>query len=267
VPATSNATTAVNFAAATSLAMELDFSGVQPQHFGAPRARSTPFQVGSFEGDVSRGASCNCSSITLIPHCNGTHTESVGHLTTGFMPLHEFVPMEPIPALLLTVDVISAADTTEDSLPVPMKGDRLITREAVLKQWPAGQRIAPRALLLRTGAGASATSAQPDANPPYLTRQAASEIVQRGIEHLVVDLPSVDRSSDEGKLTAHRIFFGLPAGSTDAQQATRGQCTITELAQFPSRVPDGPCALQLQIPSFTGDAVPSRPLHIPLVST
>ena len=91
---------AVNFATATSLAMELDFDGAQPQHFGAPPARSATFRVGSFEGDVTRGASCNCNSITLIPHCNGTHTESVGHLTTGFRPLHQFVPIEPIPALL-----------------------------------------------------------------------------------------------------------------------------------------------------------------------
>jgi arylformamidase len=263
VPA-SNADIAVDFAAATSLAMELDFNGTQPQHFGAPPASSTPFQVDGFEGDVARGASCNCRSITLIPHCNGTHTESVGHLTTGFRPLHEFVPMEPITALLLTVDVVSAAHTTEDSLPPPRQGDRLITREAMLQRWPADMPFTPRALLLRTS-GAAGDSTQA-ANPPYLTRQAAGELVQRGIEHLVVDLPSVDRTSDEGKLTAHRIFFGLPAGATDARQAARGQCTITELAQFPSRLKDGSCALQLQMPAFTGDAVPSRPIHLPLVA-
>ena len=258
MPATNYSATAVNFAAATSLAMELDFEGAQPQHFGAPPARSTPFRVGSFEGDVTRGASCNCSSITLIPHCNGTHTESVGHLTTGFRPLHQFVPIEPIPALLLTVELVSAADTAEDSVPAPQEGDRLVTREELLRGWPASQ-FAPRALLVRT------TALTPsDVNPPYLTRQAMNEIVQRGIEHLVVNLPSVDRTSDEGKLTAHRIFFGLPVGATDAALATRGHCTITELAQFPSQLKDGPCALQLQIPAFTGDAVPSRPVHLAL---
>jgi kynurenine formamidase len=258
----------VNFAAATSLAMELDFNGAQPQHFGAPPASSTPFRLGSFEGDVARGASCNCSSITLIPHCNGTHTEGVGHLTTGFRPLHEFVPIEPMPALLLTVAVVSATDTSEDSLPLPQTGDRLVTRAALLQQWPATLPLAPRALLLRTTdatTGPGQANSTP-ANPPYLTRQAASELVQRGIEHLVVNLPSVDRSSDQGKLTAHRIFFGLPAGATNARLATRAQCTITELAQFPARVADGPCALQLQVPAFTGDAVPSRPVHLPLVS-
>lgn len=266
MPAASNAATAVNFTEATSLAMELDFSGAQPQYFGAPRARSQPFISGSFEGDVARGASCNCSSITLIPHCNGTHTEGVGHLTMGFRPLHEFVPLAPIPALLLTVDVISAEDSIEDSLPAPQKGDCLITRQSILQRWPASLPIAPRALLLRSATAADIVAVQYAANPPYLTRQAACEIVERGIEHLVVDLPSVDRSSDQGKLTAHRIFFGLPAGATDARQATRANCTITELAQFPAHIPDGPCALQLQMPAFTGDAVPSRPIYLPLVT-
>ena len=256
---------AVDFAAATSLALELDFEGAQPQHFGAPPAHSTPFRIGDFEGEVARGASCNCRSITLIPHCNGTHTESVGHLTTGFRPLHEFVPMGPIPALLLSVEVVHAADTDEDTHPAPQAGDRLVTREALLRHWPMALAFAPRALLVRTtGLPGSVSS---DTNPPYLTRQAATEIVERGIEHLVLDLPSADRSSDDGRLTAHRIFFGLKAGLTDARLAARPQCTITELARFPARVKDGPCALQLQIPAFTGDAVPSRPVHLPLAST
>ncbi|MEO8307228.1 MAG: cyclase family protein [Pseudomonadota bacterium] len=265
MPEASNAGPAVNFSAATSLAMELNFNGAQPQHFGAPAASATAFCSGDFEGDVRRGASCNCSSITLIPHCNGTHTESVGHLTAGFRPLHEFVPLAPIPALLLSVDVVSAAATAEDSVPAPHQGDSLITREGLLKHWPAGMPITPRALLLRTRSnGEHATQS---ANPPYLTRQAASEMVERGIEHLVVDLPSVDRTSDTGKLTAHRVFFGLPPGSTDARVATRAHCTITELAQFPTTLKDGPCALQLQFPAFTGDAVPSRPVHLPLATT
>jgi kynurenine formamidase len=170
--------------------------------------------------------------------------------------------------LLLTIELVSAADTTEASVPAPQKGDRLVTREALLRAWPA--TLAPRALLLRTAIAGSmsgtATTSPADANPPYLTSQAASEMVRRGIEHLVVDLPSIDRTSDEGKLTAHRIFFGLPVGVTDATLATRGHCTITELAQFPSQVKDGPCALQLQIPAFTGDAVPSRPVHLALVT-
>jgi arylformamidase len=256
----------VDFRAAVSLALPLNFDGPQPQHFGAPLASSTALQIGTFEGDVARGASCNCHSLTLIPHCNGTHTESVSHLTLQQRPLHEFVPVAPLHALLLTVEPQDAAMTDEDSDPKPQAGDRLITRAGLLAAWQrcfgdAEPRAAaaPTALLLRTRAVSDGS------NPPYLTRQLMNEIVARGIRHLVVDLPSVDRTEDEGYLTAHRIFFGLPAGSIDHAQATRADCTITELAHFPASLRDGPCAVQLQLPAFSGDAVPSRPLYLPLV--
>jgi hypothetical protein len=248
----------VRFADATALALELDFDGVQPRHFGAPAAYSAPFRSGSFNGEVARGASCNCRSITLIPHCNGTHTEGVGHLTLSGIPLHRYVPAGPVPALLLSVPPVAAAGGGEDSDPPPRHGDLLVTREALLRAWPVRLPFVPRALLLRTGGARGADV------PPYLSRQAAEEIVHRGIEHLVLDLPSADRSEDEGRLTAHRIFFGLPAGSVQRTEATRPLCTITEMAHFPPSLPDGPCALQLQLPAFTGDAVPSRPLHLPL---
>lgn len=248
----------VDFGAATSLALALDFHASHPRHFGAPAATSQPFRVEGFEGAVASGASCNCERITLIPHCNGTHTESASHLTVQQRPLHDILPLAPIPALLLTVQARSQAETSEDSLPAARRGDRLITRDALLHAWHFNSQ-APMALLLRTGTDWN------DAAPPYFSRQLMEELVTRGIEHLVTDLPSVDRLQDEGHLTAHRIFFGLPDRSTDLGQASRAQCTITELATFPARLADGPCAVQLQIPAFSGDAVPCRPLHLPLV--
>jgi hypothetical protein len=142
----------------------------------------------------------------------------------------------------------------------PQGADQLITRGALIKAW-RDVTPTPRALLLRTG------THWDDAAPPFLSQQFVRELVVRGIEHLVTDLPSVDRLADDGQLTAHRIFFGLPAGSTDLTAAARAQCTITELATFPAHLADGPCALQLQIPMFSGDAVPSRPLHLPYLAS
>jgi arylformamidase len=247
---------AVDFDAATSLALALDFSQEHPRHFGAPPATSTAFRSGSFEGAVALGSSCNCQRITLVPHCNGTHTESASHLTIQQRPLQAIVPAGPMTALLLTVPPQPHAETSEDSLPTPQGTDRLITRAGLLDAWhDAGYK--PRALLLRTGTSWN------DAAPPFLSRQLAQELATRGIEHLVTDLPSVDRLEDDGHLTAHRIFFGLPARCTDLALASRSQCTITELAAFPPDLPDGPCAVQLQLPAFSGDAVPSRPLHLP----
>jgi kynurenine formamidase len=252
-------TLAVDFNAATSLALTLDFTAAHPRHFGAPPATSSPFRTGAFEGAVERGSSCNCQRISLIPHCNGTHTESASHLTVQQLLLHEIVPVGPIPALLVTVPPRDSASTPEDSSPAPRGGDRLITSAGLRNAWRETAR-APRALLLRTG------THWDDPAPPFLSRQLAEELVARGIEHLITDLPSVDRLEDEGHLTAHRIFFGLPPRSSDLAKASRAQCTITELAEFPDALADGPCAVQLQIPSFSGDAVPSRPLHLPYLS-
>lgn len=252
---------AVDFAAATSLAQALDFDAAHPTHFGAPQARSTAFRAGAFEGDVARGGSCNCRSICLIPHCNGTHTESACHLTVEQRPLQEILPVAPVPALLLTALPVAAAESDEDSLPAPAAGDRLITRAAVLAAWQRHKDAAPRAVLLRTGTDWRDTA------PPFLSRQLAAELVTRGILHLVTDLPSVDRIADEGRLTAHRIFFGLPADSTRLADARRPGATITELAAFPEALADGPCAVQIQIPAWSGDAVPSRPLYLPLVAS
>jgi arylformamidase len=259
VPGGSDAIPAVDFAAATSLALPLDFDAPHPRHFGAPPAYSQAFRAGSFEGQVARGASCNCRSVTLIPHCNGTHTESASHLTLEQQPLHAFLPTAPLPALLLTL-LPAAAGSGEDSLPAPLAGDRLITRAALRAAWDL-HGTQPRVLLLRTGTDWR------DAAPPFLSQQCAAEIVARGVEHLVCDLPSVDRLQDEGRLTAHRIFFGLPAGSTRLAEAARPLVTITELAHFPATLVDGPCAVQLQIPAWSGDAVPSRPLHLPLAAS
>jgi arylformamidase len=250
---------AVDFSRAVPLALQLDFNAAHPRHFGAPAASSEPLRAGAFEGDVARGASCNCRSVTLVPHCNGTHTESASHLTLQQRPLHEFLPTAPVPALLLTVAPVAAAGSGEDSHPAPGPGDRLITRIGLLSAWVHHPAAAPRALLLRTG------TAWSDVAPPYLSRQCAAELVVRGIEHLITDLPSVDRLQDEGRLTAHRLFFGLPPGSTALADASRPAATITELATFPADLADGPCAVQIQIPAWSGDAVPSRPLYLPLV--
>lgn len=248
-----------DFAGATSLALQLDFAAPHPRHFGAPAAEMQPLRLGDFEGEVVRGSSCNCSRITLVPHCNGTHTESVSHLTVQQVPLQRFVPLSPLPALLLTVAPVAAASSDEDSDPLPQPQDPILTRAALLRAWESFTVPGFKALLLRTNADCGTD------NPPYLSRQLVQELVARGVEHLVVDLPSVDRSRDEGRLTAHRLFFGLPPHSVDRAQALRAQCTITELAHFPAALADGPCALQLQLAPFSGDAVPSRPLHIPLV--
>ncbi|MGH8323766.1 MAG: cyclase family protein, partial [Steroidobacteraceae bacterium] len=148
-------------------------------------------------------------------------------------------------------------------------GDLLITRRALERSWlKVAAPFEPRAVVIRTLPNRTGKRHQDysNATPPYLSREAAELLIERGIEHMVVDLPSIDRSHDEGRLTAHRIFFGLPRASVTLAQATRARATITELAYIPDTALDGAYLLELQVPALGGDAVPSRPLLYPLLS-
>jgi hypothetical protein len=251
-----------------SLAIALDFSPAQPRHFGAPAASSEPFSVPGFTGSVATGASCNCRTLCLIPHCNGTHTECVGHLTIETVEAYRVTPIGLIPALVISLAPVEVADlSAESTLPPPQPGDRLITRRALANAWPPALPFEPSALVIRTLPNKPDKQHQDYTNltPPYLSREAAALLVERQIEHLIVDLPSIDRAHDEGRLTAHRVFFGLPPDSITLAQAARARSTVTELAYVPDRVLDGPYLLELQVPALGGDAVPSRPLLYPLL--
>lgn len=258
----------VDLARPVSLALTLDFDGPQPRHFGAPRASAQPFEAAGFSGAVVSGASCNCEAITLIPHCQGTHTECVGHLTRETLDAHRVVPAGLLPAVLLSVAPATAALCGESTDPAPAAADLLISAQAIKDAWPAAVPFAPRALIIRTLPNTADKAARDYtlASPPYLSRQAAQLLVTRGIAHLIVDVPSLDRTHDQGRLTAHRIFFGLPPGSAQLSRAARPDATVTEFAFVPDQLRDGAYLLQLQVPALAGDAVPSRPLLYPLLT-
>lgn len=244
-----------------AIAIEQDFS-TQPRHFGAPDALMRPWSVPGFSGSVSQGASCNCSVLTLIPHCNGTHTECVGHLTSDRVDAHRVIPPGLLPAVLVSVEPAEAPQSGESSDPTPQAGDLLVTAHALQARWPGEAPFQPRALIVRTLPNGVDKKQRDytDLTPPYLSREAARWLVEREIEHLVVDLPSIDRAHDEGRLTAHRVFFGLPPGSRALRAAVRPRATVTELGYIPEAIDDGAYLLQIQAPALAGDAVPSKPV-------
>lgn len=248
------------------LAIPLRFDGPQPRFFGAPRARAEVLEAEGFTGDTRRGGSCNVEYYHLIPHCNGTHTESLGHI------VDEPVPVGACARGLLRAGLISVAplpaDAAGDSrLPESRPADHLISR-AVLA--PALELLPPgfeEALVLRTLPNAADKRTREyrfENPPPYFTPEAMELLVARGVHHLLVDLPSLDRMDDGGRLTAHRVFWGLPAGSRRAARARRPEATVTEMIYVPDAVADGPYLLSLQLPAFMSDAAPSRPLLYPL---
>jgi arylformamidase len=256
----------VDLANPHDLAIGVDFDGGGPRWFDSPRSHSEPLASGSFVGQVRRGGSCNCSTISLTPHCDGTHTESAGHITREPFDVRRVVPAGLLPALLVSVTPTPADAHGEGSRPPPITGDLLITRAALAASWPATLPYAPVALIVRTLPNPPSKRARDyrAAPAPFLSLPAAALLVERGIEHLVLDVPSADRASDQGLLCAHREFFGLAAGESARAAVRRPQCTITELAYIDDSVSDGACLLSLQFPALAGDALPSRPLIYPV---
>ncbi len=256
-----------DFAQPLSIAIPLDFNGPQPSFYDAPAATARPYRESGFIGDTRAGGSCNCEQLTLVPHCNGTHTECLGHVTDDRVAVTDRVRGEIVLALLVSLHPVAATHSSEDSDPPPTPEDLLLTAESIAKACAAHPGPAPRAMVLRTLPSnvTRLTHAYRGGAPaPYLSRQAASWLVGQGIEHLVLDLPSADRADDHGRLTAHRLFFGLPPGGRQARAATRPQASITELAWIAPTIRDGWYLLDLQIPAFLADAAPSRPLLYPV---
>jgi arylformamidase len=255
-----------DLAAGASLARVLDFKGPQLRCFGAPAAISKALQTADFTGRVDRGGTCNASVITLTPHANGTHTECVGHLTAQPVDVYKVIPQRLLIATLVSVEPELAADSEEASSPQPQATDLLITRASIERAWPTPSvpRLSGRSAVIRTLPNSLDKYVDDSASAPFLSREAAAWLVARGIEHLVLDVPSADRSSDGGEMTAHRIFFGLPPASAALAEAQRRDCTITELAFVSDTVADGWYFLSLQTPAIAGDAIPSRPVLYPL---
>lgn len=103
-----------------------------------------------------------------------------------------------------------------------------------------------------------------ESNPPYFTPQATQYLREKSFKHLLVDLPSVDREHDEGKLPAHRAFWGTENVFLDQETNMLLETkTITELIYVPPHIEDGYYYLNLQISPFDCDAAPSRPVLIP----
>ena len=92
-----------------------------------------------------------------------------------------------------------------------------------------------------------------NSNPPYLLEEAAIYLRQKGIKHLLIDLPSVDKEKDDGQLLAHHAFWNV-------NDKIRLDATITEFIYVPNKVKDGPYLLNIQIAPFENDASPSKPI-------
>ena len=235
------------------LSLALDLHGAQPNAYGAPPAKARPYSGEGFTLDTREGGSCNCEVIEFIPHRNGTHTESVGHLTGERFPLSSILP-EPF----LACSVIS----------VEPQG-RMIRPETIEQIMAGLDPDFHEALVVRTlpNAADKATRRWEDETTPYFTPEAMGVVRGMGVDHLLVDLPSIDPLSDGGRLAAHRVFWEIAPGSREVPAGAARRRTVTEMILVPDHVTDGRYLLTIQVPRLVSDAAPSRPILFVLDET
>lgn len=205
-----------------------------------------PVRFAEWIGSVDKGASTNFNNIFFNPHGHGTHTECLGHITKNFYSINQCLKEFFFLAELVSIQ------------PEVQGDDLVITKGQMEHALNAKQ---PEAIIIRTlpNLVEKKSLKYSNTNPPYLTEEAARLICESGIRHLLIDLPSVDRENDEGKLLAHKAFWNVKDVenlNTDA----RLDCTITEMIFVADEVPDGSYLLNLQIASFENDASPSKPV-------
>ncbi len=244
------------------IAIPLNFKGAQPNAFGVEKAASKPCETENFVGDTRRGGSCNFEQITIIPHCNGTHTESIGHITRRRLSVHDLLKDSFIPATLISI-APENADQTDENYSVNLNDeDELITRKRLENALQNSDENFFDALIVRTlpNGEEKLSNVYLEKIPPFFSTEAMKFIAEKNVKHLLVDAPSVDRIFDEGKLSNHRIFWNVEAGSFELNEKSFPHKTITEMIFAPDFIEDGAYLLNLQIAAFQSDASPSRPL-------
>lgn len=238
------------------ISIPLRFNGPQPNAYGVEPASSKACEAGEMVGDTRRGGSVNFERVSFIPHCNGTHTECVGHITNERISVRDCLQDVFMAAVLVSVEAEN------------IDGEQILDKAGLINAMGAltyarATDTEPTALIIRTlpNDDSKLTRAYGEGNiPPFFSIDAIEYIVESGFKHLLVDLPSIDRIYDEGKLANHRIFWNVEPGSFETNTATRIHSTITELIYVPSQVEDGEYLLNLQIAPFESDAAPSRPI-------
>lgn len=267
------------------ISIPLNFNGPQPTAYGVEPASSKPCEAGDLVGDTRRGGSVNFERYTFIPHCNGTHTECVGHITHERISVRDCLQDVFIFAVLVSVEPVRASKTDETYSVELGTDDRLITRKTLERRHLAGNEResvpktdivrdvgrqdagVPKALIVRTlpNDDGKLTRQYGEDIPPFFSTEAMEYIVKYGFRHVLVDVPSIDRLFDKGKLSNHRIFWNVEPGSCETHEATRIYSTVTELIYVPNQVEDGEYLLNLQIAPFAADASPSRPILFKIV--
>ena len=230
----------VNISNPIDISIPIDVSKKNVNAWYVEDPKIFPESVDDEKIKVSEGAVVNFNNIHFNPHAHITHTECVGHITDEVHSVNQNLKYFIFLAELVTV--------------VPENdGEDFFISEKQLKT--ALKNKKRDAIVIRTLPNLEDKKSMQysNTNPPYLLEEAAIYLREKGIKHLLIDLPSVDKEKDGGKLLAHNAFWNT-AGEI------RMNATITEFIYVPNEVEDGEYLLNLMIAPFENDATPSKPV-------
>ena len=230
------------------LSINNDFSGNTPIFYGADQPEVEPEGSDDFIGDIRQGGSCNVPVVSFNIHCTGTHTECIAHILDSEEMIPDVCPKGLIPASIITIEP-DKASSVEESYHCDISDDLVISKYSIRRKLSNSHD----ALIIRTLPNdRSKLSRNYDELPaPFFTNDAIDHINELGVKHLLVDIPSIDKANDGGRLGNHRLFF-------------RQGDTISELLYIPDNILDGFGFLQIQIPNWSLDSAPSRPIFFPV---
>lgn len=212
-----------------------------PNCYYAAPVKFETIQSGDFVGSVALGGSVNYQTITITPHGNGTHTECYGHISSDKeATLNQCLNRFHFIAQVMTLTPVHKPN-----------GDMMIGFDDFQSEFHDGVE----AVVIRTTPNASEKRHQQysGTNPPFLDGRIAEFLCKKGVKHLLIDLPSVDKEVDGGELRSHKAFWNMSGN-------IRKDCTITELIYVNNDVQDGLYLLNLQVTSLEADASPSKPV-------
>lgn len=215
-----------------------------PRCFYLPYPSYEPFRIGSFVGSIKEGGAANCMVVTVAPHGSGTHTECIGHIAKGDYSISNTLTTSFFLGYYSKVGINSV---DEDSVISHSE------MKAILSELPKGTS----ALALNVYGNFNADNS--GSNPAYFLAETMELIVKYGIEHLIVNIPSVDKEEDGGILAAHHTFWNYKRSGSP-----RFGATITELATFPEDLEAGSYIVEIQIAPIHSDASPSRIFLYPI---
>jgi arylformamidase len=197
-----------------------------------------------FDGEiisVAEGSVVNFNNIHFNPHSHITHTECVGHITEKVHSVNQ-----NLKHYFFLAEVITVA-------PEFREGDFIISQKQLQNTLRNKKRDAVVIRTLPNLRGDKKQMRYSNTNPPYLLKETAIYLREKGIKHLLVDLPSVDKEKDGGELLAHNAFWNTSG-------EIRMDATITEFIYVSNKVKDGEYLLNLMIAPFENDATPSKPI-------